>query len=145
MVTTSVESTSCIGTFCSLLTGKRFCSWNDTTILTNLNPENSTSWHHIWGGSPPPSSPPSNKWEILQIPWHIQCLWNTIVYSSSGNLKPDSLVANICIRDGCSIREMQLDPPRLIEPCGQRGYLFLTRECRLCVDCKRKLVFTMRI
>ena len=93
----------------------------------------------------PPSPPPSNKWEIFQIPWHIQCLWNTIVYSYSGNLKPDSLVTNICIRDGCSIREMQIDPPRLIEPCGQRGYLFLTRECRLCVDCKRKLVFTMRI
>ena len=31
--------------------------------------------------------------------------------------------------------------PRLIGPRRQRGYLFLTRECRLCVDCKRKLVF----
>ena len=31
--------------------------------------------------------------------------------------------------------------PRLIGPRRQRGYLFVTRNCRVCVDCKRKLVF----
>ena len=31
--------------------------------------------------------------------------------------------------------------PRLIGPRRQRGYLFVTRKCRVCVDCKRKLVF----
>ena len=32
-------------------------------------------------------------------------------------------------------------PPRLMGPRGQRDCLFLTVECRLCEDCKKKINF----
>ena len=60
-----------IGSFCSLFI-KDFTA---ETIPKNSN--QFKSWKFDFMTSYPRRSPtPSNKWEILQIPWPTQCLWN---------------------------------------------------------------------
>ena len=64
--------------------------------------------------------------------------YGPIAYSYQG-IKPDSVFASICSEMAAASEKC--NSAQVDRTSGQRGYLFLTRECPLCVDYKRKLVF----